>query len=153
MLMVQIACWCSLLVALSAIWWTASPWLFRPFAVPMVIWVACTQTASRAVLVGTLTVAFGTFRKTPWTADARDASMVEFIMLAIIALLAFACRRQFAMRRRAERTDGLTGIGNRTACMEQLAAELARAKRLSSNLAVSFWDCDGFKQINEHSVM
>lgn len=142
-------CWTSLLVALSAPWWFERPWLLRPFAVPMVVWVAWTQTVSRSVLVGTLTVAFGTLRRTPWTADARDQTMVEFMMLSVIALLAFVIRSQWVARRNAERTDSLTGIANREACLERLAMELDRAKRQGLPIAVSFWDCDDFKQLND----
>lgn len=148
-MLVRTICWATFLVAMSAPWWCERPWLLRPFAVPMIVWVACTRTLSRATLVATLVVAFGTFRRTPWTSDARDASLVEFVMLSIVAFLAFVVRRQFEIRQKAERTDSLTGIANRAACLERLTAELERAKRTKQPLAVSFWDCDQFKKLND----
>lgn len=147
-LLVRTVCWASLLFALSAPWWCERPSLLRPFAVPMIAWVACTKTLSRSVLVGTLAVAFGTFRST-WTSNARDEAMVEFVMLSIVSLLAFVVRRQFEIRQKAERTDSLTGIANRASCVERLTAELERAKRNKQPLAISFWDCDQFKQLND----
>src|SRR5687768_3474577 len=43
------------------------------------------------------------------------------------------------------RTDGLTGLPNRRAWDEQLARELARAKRRDASLSVAMLDLDRFK--------
>lgn len=45
--------------------------------------------------------------------------------------------------------DGLTGLYNRVAFLDQLRAALARAKRKHRPLAVMFVDLDGFKVIND----
>src|SRR5687767_15639664 len=47
------------------------------------------------------------------------------------------------------RTDGLTGLPNRRAWDEQLARELARAKRHDAPLSVAMLDLDRFKAFND----
>jgi diguanylate cyclase len=47
------------------------------------------------------------------------------------------------------RTDGLTGLPNRRAWDEQLARELARAKRRDAPLSVAMLDLDRFKAFND----
>ncbi|MDA1013900.1 MAG: GGDEF domain-containing protein, partial [Planctomycetota bacterium] len=101
------------------------------------------------LLVATLTVAFGTFRRTPWTEDARMETLVQFAMLAVVAVLGVVLRREHLARRVAERADPLTGAANRTACLERLHVELERSKRTNAPLSVAFWDYDGFKQFND----
>jgi diguanylate cyclase (GGDEF)-like protein len=49
---------------------------------------------------------------------------------------------------REARTDALTGIGNRRALADHLAAELPRRSG-SSELALALFDLDGFKQYND----
>jgi diguanylate cyclase (GGDEF)-like protein len=66
-----------------------------------------------------------------------------------VAALALA---QAEMRKRLEdeaRTDALTGVGNRRAFCEHLAAELERAKRTGEAVGVLMLDIDDFKQIND----
>ncbi|WP_026376867.1 EAL domain-containing protein [Aestuariibacter salexigens] len=45
--------------------------------------------------------------------------------------------------------DALTGLPNRQFFMESLRLELARAKREGSDLALMFFDLDGFKLVND----
>ncbi len=45
-------------------------------------------------------------------------------------------------------TDSLTGTGNRAYFFEQLLGETARARRTQSPLTVVYFDCDGFKMVN-----
>jgi diguanylate cyclase (GGDEF)-like protein len=47
------------------------------------------------------------------------------------------------------RTDALTGLPNRRAWDEQLARELARAKRRASPLSIAMLDLDRFKAFND----
>jgi diguanylate cyclase (GGDEF)-like protein len=55
-------------------------------------------------------------------------------------------RRQLAWR--ADH-DPLTGVLNRRAILEQIAAELERSRREGHALAVAIIDCDGFKKVND----
>ncbi len=50
---------------------------------------------------------------------------------------------------RQSRTDALTGLANRRALDERLAAELARSRRTGSPLTVALLDLDGFKDYND----
>ncbi|MBJ2136530.1 EAL domain-containing protein [Paraglaciecola chathamensis] len=56
--------------------------------------------------------------------------------------------QQKAMERLAN-FDGLTGLPNRQFFMETLRIELAKAKRDKRNLALMYFDLDGFKGIND----
>ena len=61
-------------------------------------------------------------------------------------------RRAFALEQqlsREARTDSLTGLRNRRALEEAAAAELKRAARVASPLAVIIGDVDHFKRIND----
>jgi diguanylate cyclase (GGDEF)-like protein/PAS domain S-box-containing protein len=50
---------------------------------------------------------------------------------------------------RVARTDGLTGLANRRSFDEQLRAQLARAQRRESPLALVLLDLDHFKDVND----
>jgi diguanylate cyclase (GGDEF)-like protein len=45
--------------------------------------------------------------------------------------------------------DSLTSLPNRQFVMDNLRLELARAKRLEKDIALLFFDLDGFKGIND----
>ncbi|WP_199611026.1 EAL domain-containing protein [Flocculibacter collagenilyticus] len=45
--------------------------------------------------------------------------------------------------------DSLTGLPNRQFFMENVRIALARSKRYSSNIALMFFDLDGFKEVND----
>lgn len=49
------------------------------------------------------------------------------------------------------RTDPTTGLANRRAFSEALAAELAHVSRSGDSLGVAYVDLDGFKQINDNA--
>ena len=115
----------------------------------MILWAAWWISLNRAMLVATLTVAFGTFRRTPWTEDGRMETLSQFVVLAIVATLGFALRREHAARRAAECTDPLTGVANRRACLQRMNAELEFAKRSNASICVAMWDYDGFKKVND----
>jgi diguanylate cyclase (GGDEF)-like protein len=50
---------------------------------------------------------------------------------------------------RQARTDALTGLPNRRALNERIAAEVARARRYGHSLALLMMDVDGFKAVND----
>lgn len=68
-----------------------------------------------------------------------------------IALVKDISARKEAERLLADtaRLDPLTGVGNRRAWSEQLAAGLARAKGRGEPLSVALLDLDGFKEFND----
>ena len=81
-----------------------------------------------------------------------------FILLAIAVCFMLARvfeasnRRAFALEQqlsREARTDALTGLRNRRALEEAAAAELKRAARLATPIAVLIGDVDHFKLIND----
>ena len=72
-------------------------------------------------------------------------------MSAAAALLAIAIRNNQLISETHESSirDGLTGCFNRTYAVEALGAELRRAKRTGSSLAVLMFDIDRFKDVND----
>ena len=58
-------------------------------------------------------------------------------------------RTLLALLRREALTDALTGLANRRAFDERLAAELSRAKRHGEPVALGLIDLDGFKALND----
>src|SRR3954468_18415777 len=68
---------------------------------------------------------------------------------ALIVLAADAIRQQSLAFREDARVDTLTGLGNRRAFEETLAAEVARVRRDPAPLAVALFDLDGLKRIND----
>ena len=81
-----------------------------------------------------------------------------FILLALAVSLMLgrvfesSNRRAFTLEQqlsREARTDSLTGLRNRRALEEAAAAELKRAARVASPLAVIIGDVDHFKRIND----
>src|SRR5690606_39745389 len=70
---------------------------------------------------------------------------------SVACLLAGAIEKQRLQReleRRAE-NDDLTGLLNRRAFEDRLAAALGRAERQGTRVAVLFLDLDGFKEVND----
>ena len=58
--------------------------------------------------------------------------------------------RQLESRQRdTARTDHLTGLGNRRACEEAIAREVARATRENASLVFVLFDLDHFKMVND----
>jgi diguanylate cyclase (GGDEF)-like protein len=77
---------------------------------------------------------------------ALAALMLLTLMLARPLLRAFRWTEQQASE---ARIDALTGLANRRALEEILAAEISRAQRFAHQLAVVVLDLDRFKEIND----
>jgi diguanylate cyclase (GGDEF)-like protein len=77
---------------------------------------------------------------------ALVALMLLTLVLARPLLRAFRWTEQQASE---ARIDSLTGLANRRAVEEILAAEIARAQRFAHDLAVVLLDLDHFKEIND----
>jgi diguanylate cyclase (GGDEF)-like protein len=84
-----------------------------------------------------------------------DGLLVAVGSAMVIPLIMIRIARLAAQRRTAERalltlarSDALTGLPNRAACLERLTAELA-APPGAEPLAVLFCDLDGFKPVND----
>jgi len=77
---------------------------------------------------------------------ALAALMLLTLVLARPLLRAFRWTEEQASE---ARVDSLTGLANRRALEEVLAAEISRAQRFSHELAVVLLDLDRFKEIND----
>ncbi|GAB1693828.1 diguanylate cyclase domain-containing protein [Krasilnikovia sp. M28-CT-15] len=81
-----------------------------------------------------------------------SALVVPLVMVRIAALSAQRRHAEQALRRAAVH-DSLTGLPNRTACLERitaaLAAPLPSCPDATPRLAVLFCDLDGFKPVND----
>jgi diguanylate cyclase (GGDEF)-like protein len=92
-------------------------------------------------------------------ADARvivPATLAWAIVSGLIVLGADGLRQQSLALMEQERhsselarADQLTGLGNRRAFEETLAAELSRVRRTPAPLSVALFDLDGLKEIND----
>ncbi|MFL5828079.1 MAG: GGDEF domain-containing protein [Thermoleophilaceae bacterium] len=80
-----------------------------------------------------------------WTAIAIVASIYATSVRAQRAGL----QQEGEAARRLARVDPLTGLGNRRALEESLAAEVSRCERTGSTLSVLVIDVNGFKGIND----
>ncbi|GAC1531735.1 MAG: hypothetical protein NVS2B6_19850 [Thermoleophilaceae bacterium] len=94
--------------------------------------------------VGVLTLAWT--RPLPWLPE-RIESMLG--LLAAEAALAIERTDLLARLQAVARTDDLTGLGNRRAWDEQLALEIARARRSGAPMCVAMLDLDDFKAFND----
>jgi diguanylate cyclase (GGDEF)-like protein len=94
------------------------------------------------------------------SAEAFSQIFVRLVLLSALAFLAAALMRsvraqRIGLRSRGEeaerlaRHDELTGLPNRRAFVETLAAEVARVRRTGSPLSVVVADLDAFKAIND----
>ncbi len=86
--------------------------------------------------------------------NARDAQFVEEVLRAAVPAIEKAydlqaARLDSAQFRALAETDPLTGTYNRRALDERLGAELERAGRYNSKLAVLMLDIDEFKKVND----
>jgi diguanylate cyclase (GGDEF)-like protein len=68
---------------------------------------------------------------------------------ATIAALAAALRHRHEQLECQATTDALTGIGNRRAFEQTIAASFAHAERFQEPLALMLIDLDGFKEVND----
>ncbi|WP_064735997.1 GGDEF domain-containing protein [Azohydromonas australica] len=88
--------------------------------------------------------------RTPHPLNLAGA-ILQHIALALITLSLLAGWHDEAGQalKRLATTDGLTGLLNRRACMEQAAVMIAMARRDRQPFAVLLLDLDHFKQIND----
>ena len=94
-----------------------------------------------------------THRKHAAYLRAFEAALVALVALMLLTLvLARPLLRAFRWTEEQAseaRIDSLTGLANRRALEEILAAEIARAQRFKHELAVVLLDLDHFKEIND----
>lgn len=76
-------------------------------------------------------------------------AFIRFGFFLVTALLLAALRRHLTAERLQARTDGLTGLLNSRAFMEQLEYTLALAGRNQDPLTLAYIDVDNFKGIND----
>lgn len=74
---------------------------------------------------------------------------VRFVFFLVTSLLLSALRDHLAEESRMARTDGLTGLLNSRAFMEQLTHDLALNMRSQGALTVAYIDLDDFKAVND----
>jgi diguanylate cyclase (GGDEF)-like protein len=79
-------------------------------------------------------------------------SAVDLDLLTVVARYlagAVEVARLHEQLRALAATDALTGLANRRAFLDRLAAEIARARRADEALSVALLDLDGFKAVND----
>ena len=106
-------------------------------------------TLGRGVLGAFFTELYPSLR-TPHPLNVAGA-VLQHVALALITLGLLAAWHDEAAQalKRLATTDGLTGLLNRRACLEDAAEALALARRYREPLAVLLLDLDHFKQIND----
>ncbi len=95
------------------------------------------------VLWGALTVATAAPRR---LGDDTERRLAELAEIATLAIVSSDARAQLAT---LASTDHLTGLWNRRAFQERLAAELERARRHGRPVALVLFDLDHFKLVND----
>jgi diguanylate cyclase (GGDEF)-like protein len=136
---------------------------FDKLVVLVVVWVAAAHTPRRvlAFIAAAGIARLPTLVEAGWARNEASEAFVQVIVwltLGGLALLwAGGVRAGRARLQRAEeraralaRVDQLTGLGNRRAFDEMVAAEMARAERTGRPLSVVVGDLDDFKAINDH---
>lgn len=84
-----------------------------------------------------------------------ELAILALLVIAGLIVLAFNHRRETARRRFQAQLayqaahDGLTGLFNRSVFHERLNQSLARARRISGDVAVLYLDLDLFKPVND----
>jgi diguanylate cyclase (GGDEF)-like protein len=87
----------------------------------------------------------------PWLERTLPGSLGESMQRSVRALADSIVEREDLRAQLAHQAshDALTGLQNRPAALEALAAAMARARRTGANLALAFLDLDGFKAAND----
>ena len=76
-------------------------------------------------------------------------TLTRLVTFLIVVSLLQSLRAAFAEQQQLARTDPLTGIRNARAFMDDLGAEVRRARRHLTPLSVVYVDVDDFKSIND----
>jgi diguanylate cyclase (GGDEF)-like protein len=83
-------------------------------------------------------------------AEAGLLALVALMLLTLVLTRPLLRAFRWTEEQASEaRIDSLTGLANRRALEEKLAAEISRAQRFAHQLAVVLLDLDRFKQIND----
>ncbi|MGH2858270.1 MAG: diguanylate cyclase [Solirubrobacteraceae bacterium] len=77
---------------------------------------------------------------------AHERRLIEFAGLISTAVTSFEDRAALAAQ---ASTDALTGVANQRTFRERLAADLARARRYDTTVALAMIDVDHFKRVND----
>jgi diguanylate cyclase (GGDEF)-like protein len=112
------------------------------------------------VLAAVVAVAFLPFAYLGWEATGAERAGAEVLLfttlgLIVMILMTYVRAQRVALRdegvaaARLARVDQLTGLENRRAFDETLAAEIARARKARTPLSVALLDVDGFKSLND----
>jgi len=75
--------------------------------------------------------------------------MVQLGVFLALVLLITGLRDRLEVEQQMARTDPLTGLPNRRAFGEAATLELERARRSRRPLSFAYFDCDGFKHVND----
>jgi diguanylate cyclase (GGDEF)-like protein len=105
--------------------------------------VVCVPLIHEDAVEGVLTV----YRTEPGALSEKDHDVL--LLLADVIAAQMSHPRACEQGRRANREDALTGLGNRRAYDERLAAEIARAARHDRPLSLVLIDVDDFTAHNE----
>lgn len=91
-----------------------------------------------------------------WDAQFAGSTIALVVVWSTLALVTSIANANARLHREGSahaealaRADALTGLGNRRAFDEALAAEIARGRRLDSPLSLLLADLNGFKEIND----
>jgi len=130
------------------------PGAFRPFtaqlllAVLFVCWFLPVLHMAAQLVLLSAAAAVTLIEADPLVAEALRIGTVALTGAAI----GYACRTvrtRYGRLRDQSRLDALTGIGNRRAYEERLAAAVAHAARYDEPLSLVLLDLDGFKHVND----
>ncbi|MBV9311493.1 MAG: GGDEF domain-containing protein [Solirubrobacterales bacterium] len=103
----------------------------------------CVPLTHDAQVIGVLKV----YDPRPNAFASEDVATLSLLSGVIAAHMAHAS--DFQQQFHGSRHDPLTGLPNRRALNERLAAELARVRRQGGNLTLCLLDLDRFKQVND----
>lgn len=139
--------------AVCEVWSGAAP-SYEILYLPLIILWACRLPLSSAMagaLLASLVMAlrpFGAPVGVVTTASIFDG-LRRFVILGTSAVLTAHLWTSRERERELARRDGLTGLANRRAFIETVAAESARCRRNGRPLSLAYLDCDHFKELND----
>lgn len=126
----------------------------EPFYVFPVGLVAWRLGRAEAVGLGALTavtwlVSDGLTGTVEWSWVSVWNAMVRVVFFGVVADVLVRLRRALHEARRLSTRDSLTGVLNRAAFRDALAAEVGRSRRYARPISVAFIDVDDFKRVND----